>query len=407
MFPWWIYVAFKQMFPSRRGVSFFAAVSILGVALGVLGLFGTQSVMNGFHAKISQKLRDTTGDVIIKQGGRPISEWKGVLEKLSSYPEVVAAEPCAKGPVMMTFNRVPVFPILRSYDTIRDKSVLPMEKGFIRLGKLDELDDDSVILGQRLAYAMRANVGDTVEVYSPAMLDNVGKDEIPMAARLKVVALLRTDFSSVDSNVALVSLRRMQELYSLEDSIHEICLRLKDPSMDEDFAIRISKEVSPLSVSTWLDANESFLSVIKMEKTMMSIIILLIIIVASFSICISLYTSVLRKTRETGLMCAMGARPWHIICIYCLQGLLIGVVGSLAGLALTVLVMHFRESLVEIMVGRERLAEFYYFSSLPVKYEFADAWRACVFATGLCTLAGFIPALRAAAMRASEAMRNE
>ena len=140
---------------------------------------------------------------------------------------------------------------------------------------------------------------------------------------------------------------------------------------------------------------------------MMSLIIFLIIIVASFSICISLYTSVLKKTREIGLSGAMGARPYQIALTYCLQGLIIGVLGSFAGIALTVLVLHFREPLVELMVGRESLVEFYHFAHLPVKYELSDALSACVFAVVLCTLAGVFPAIRAARLKISEAMRNE
>ena len=137
------------------------------------------------------------------------------------------------------------------------------------------------------------------------------------------------------------------------------------------------------------------------------LIIFLIIIVASFSICISLYTSVLRKTREIGLVGAMGARPWQIALTYCFQGFVIGVLGSAFGIGLTVALLHFRETLVEIIVGRESLIEFYHFAHLPVKYEFADAFRACVFAITLCTVAGFFPAVRAARLKISEAMRNE
>ena len=160
-------------------------------------------------------------------------------------------------------------------------------------------------------------------------------------------------------------------------------------------------------VSTWLGANEAFLRVIKMEKVMMSLIIFLIILVASFSICISLYTSVLRKTREIGLSAAMGARPLQIAGTYCFQGFAIGVFGSALGLLLTVALLHFRAPIAEFIVGRDALVEFYHFARLPVKYEPADALWACGFSVALCTLAGLLPALRAARLKASEAMRNE
>ncbi len=410
---WWLYIALKQLFPTGKVVSFFAAVSLLGVALGVLGLFGTQSVMNGFHSEISLKLRDTTGDVIIRNYGRPMHSLETLKERLKSMPEVGSVEFVAQGPVMMVVNNVPVFPMLRSYDTISGECALPIrEKNFVRMGSIDDLDDDSIILGQRLAASVGAGVGDKVDVFSPTMLDKIKRDEVPMAASLDVVGLLATDYSQVDSNIALVSLRRMRDLYNLGDGSHSIAIRLKESAKDsaEAFAKKlVDEDIVPRSyyVTTWLGANEAFLRVIKMEKVMMSLIIFLIILVASFSICISLYTSVLRKTREIGLSAAMGARPLQIAATYCFQGFAIGLFGSILGLLLTFLLLHFRAPIAEFIVGREALIEFYHFARLPVKYELKDALWACGFSIVLCTLAGFLPAIRAARLKASEAMRNE
>ena len=357
---WWLYIALKQLFPTGKVVSFFAAVSLLGVALGVLGLFGTQSVMNGFHSEISLKLRDTTGDVIIRNYGRPMHSLEGLKERLKSMPEVESVEFVAQGPVMMVVNNVPVFPMLRSYDTISGECALPIrEKNFVRMGSIDNLDDDSIIIGQRLAASAGAGVGDKVDVFSPTMLDKIKRDEVPMAASLDVVGLLATDYSQVDSNIALVSLRRMRDLYNLGDGSHSVAVRLKESAKDsaEAFAKKlVDEDIVPRSyyVTTWLGANEAFLRVIKMEKVMMSLIIFLIILVASFSICISLYTSVLRKTREIGLSAAMGARPLQIAATYCFQGFAIGLFGSVLGLLLTFLLLHFRAPIASLLWGARR-----------------------------------------------------
>lgn len=410
---WWLYIALKQLFPTGRFVSFFAAVSLLGVALGVLGLFGTQSVMNGFHSEISVKLRDTSGDIIIRNYGRPMYSLEKLVGRLKALPEVAAVECVAQGPVMMVANNVPIFPMLRSYDTVSGESAVPVrEKNFVKMGAIDDLDDDSVILGQRLAANAGIGVGEKVDVFSPTMLDNLKRDEVPMAASLEVVGLLATDYSQVDSNIALVSLRRMRDLYNLGDGSHSVVLRLKDSAAEnpKEFVKKlVSESIVPYnySVSTWLGANEAFLRVIKMEKVMMSLIIFLIILVASFSICISLYTSVLRKTREIGLVAAMGARPMQVAGTYCFQGFLIGLFGSIGGILLTFLLLHFRAPIAEFIVGRESLIEFYQFARLPVKYELGDALWSCGFSIVLCTLAGLLPALRAARLKASEAMRNE
>ena len=407
---WWLYIALKQLFPTGRVVSFFAAVSVLGVALGVLGLFGTQSVMNGFHEQIGEKLRDTTGDIIIRQNGRAMFALDQLIADLKKTEGVKVVEKVARGPVMMLVNNVPTFPVLRSYDTVAGESAIPIaEKNFVKLGRIENLDDDTIIVGQRLAFNAGIGVGDTVEIVSPTMLDKIKKDEVPMPVRLEVVGLLSTDYSEVDSNIALVSLRRMRELYGLGKGTHALVLRTEK---DVD-CTKLAREIQanflryPMRASTWLTSNEAFLRVIKMEKVMLSLIIVLIILVASFSICISLYTSVLRKTREIGLTGAMGARPWQIAATYCFQGFLIGVFGALAGLGLTWLVLTFREPIVQLVVGRESLIEFYHFAHLPVKYELSDALWASGFSIVLCTLAGLLPAIRAARLKASEAMRNE
>ena len=290
---WWLYIALKQLFPTGRGISFFAAVSVLGVALGVLGLFGTQSGMNGFHSEISVKLRDTSGDIIIRDYGRPMYSLDELKARLKALPEVASVEFVAQGPVMMVANNVQIFPMLRSYDTISGDCALPIkEKNFVKMGSLDDLDDDSVIVGQRLAASAGMGVGDKVEVFSPTMLDRLKRDEVPMAASLDVAGLLATDYSQAVSIVAIVSRRRMRDLYNLGEGSHSVVVRLKDEFAGEAeaFAKRLSGGgIVPrrYSVSTWLGANEAFLRVIKMEKVMMSLIIFLIISRLSINLILS------------------------------------------------------------------------------------------------------------------------
>ena len=409
---WWIYIAIKQLFPSGKRLSFFTLVSVVGVALGVLALFGTQSVMNGFHSEIGVKLVDTGGQVFVDGGGRVISAKYAdfICEKLKGYAEVERAEKVARGAVMMMNGNTPAYPALRSYDTIGGVCALPLkEKNFITWGSIDELDDDSVILGAGVANRIGALKGDVVEVYAPTMLEKLSKEEVPMPVKLEVAGILSTGFSDVDKNVALVSLRRMQDLYNLGGGCHSIVLKLKDGADETAFANKINAEIlnGDLRAYTWLTGNEAFLRVIATEKVMMSVIIMLIIIVASFSICSSLYTTVLRKTKEIGLSAAMGAQRLQIALSYCLQGFIIGLLGSLLGLALTFLLLENRKAIVEFIVGQETLEQFYHFSNLPVLYDWGDAFNACLFAVILCTLAGLLPAWRASRLKASEAMRNE
>lgn len=408
---WWIYIAIKQLFPTGRKVAFFTLVSVLGVALGVLALFGTQSVMNGFHSEIAVKLKDTGGQITVESNGRIMGKNADeIVEKLKACPEVDKVEKLARGSVMMMNGNMPSYPMLRSYDTISQECAIPIvEKNFIRMGDVKELDDDSIIIGVQIANTLGIGIGDMVEIYAPTLLEKLSKEEVPMPAKLEVIGYLNSGFSDIDNNVCLVSLRRMRDLYMLGDGYHSIVVKLKDGVNEVDFAKKINADMLkyPMQAYTWLTGNAAFLRVIATEKVMMSVIIMLIIIVASFSICSSLYTTVLRKTKEIGLVGAMGARPSQIAACYCLQGFIIGVLGSLLGIILTFVLLHFRASLVRLIVGEDTLRQFYHFSNLPVKYVFADAFSACMFAIILCTVAGLLPAWRAARLKASEAMRNE
>lgn len=408
---WWLYIAYKQLFPTGKKISFFAAVSILGVALGVLALLGTQSVMNGFHEQIGQKLKDTTGDISVSRIGGNLHNTKELKKRLSKTDGVLRAEEVVQGPVMMIFRNSPLFPVFRSFDTISKDCALPVvENDFVMYNTIDALDDDGVILGSRMAYNAGISVGDFVTVYSPAMIDKLNDNEVPMPVRLKVVGLLNTGFSQADSNTGLVSLRRMRELYNFDSNgAQNISLKLKDGFDCKKFAKKLNGELDTegLRAKSWADNNEAFLRVIYMEKTMMSLIIMLVILVASFSICISLYTSVVRKTREIGLMAAMGARSYQTVLCYCAQGLFIGILGSALGLALTFGILHFRQQIVDFTLGNETISEFYFLTRLPVAYKMSDIVSTSAFAVVLCTLAGVIPACVAARLKASKAMRNE
>lgn len=379
--------------------------------MGVLALFGTQSVMNGFHSEIAVKLIDTGGQITVEAGGKIMGKKADALaEKLKALPEVEKVEKLARGSVMMLSGNLPTYPMLRSYDTLSGECAIPIvEKNFIRAGDIKDLDDDSIIIGVQIANSLGIAVGDVVEVYAPTLLEKLSKEEVPMPAKLEVVGYLNSGFSDIDNNVCLVSLRRMRDLYMLGNGYHSLVLKLKNGVNETAFARKINAEYAsyPMQAYTWLTGNAAFLRVIATEKVMMSVIIMLIIIVASFSICSSLYTTVLRKTKEIGLIGAMGARPWQIAACFCLQGFIIGVLGALTGLALTFLLLHFRAPIVSVIVGEDTLRQFYHFSNLPVKYALSDAINACAFAIVLCTAAGFLPAWRASRLKASEAMRNE
>ena len=255
--PW--YRCHKAAFPSGRFFSFFSLVSILGVMLGVCVLIIVQSVMNGFGEGIRQRLVEIEGDIRIRSN-QIIYDWETVFGQLQSEGDVVAASPFAEGVVMLQHRNRPEFPMIRGIDPLTGDAVVPMDD-FITVGNFADFDDESVFLGEGLAYSLRAGPGSTVEVFTPLMLERLKKDEVLLPREFKVIGLFRTGSPQVDGNTVIVTLRVMQELYGLEDGAHGLTLRLR-PGVDAfHFARELEAEVlrDGLRAVSWQESNRDFL----------------------------------------------------------------------------------------------------------------------------------------------------
>ncbi|MDP4777250.1 MAG: ABC transporter permease [Opitutales bacterium] len=409
--PWYLYHALKQLFPSGRFFSFFSLMSIMGVMLGVCVLIIVQSVMNGFGEGIRQRLVETQGDIRIRSN-EVVYDWETYIEQLREEDMVVAAAPFAEGIVMLQHQSRPQFPMIRGVDPIAESEVIDLE-GFLTLGNLDDFDDEGVFLGEGLAYALKAGPGSVVEVFTPLMLERLKKDEVLLPREFTVIGLFRTGSPQVDGNMMISTLRVMQELYGLDEGAHGISVKLR-PGVD---ALEYSNELEArvlrpgLEAVSWLESNRDFLFVIEQEKRVISFIIIFIILVASFSITIALMMAVMRKTREIGLLVAMGARPRQVAYSFCFQGFVIGTIGTVCGIGMALLCLHFRRP---ILVGYTKLTNsevnflgVYDVYEIPVHYLASDFVTVTCFAIIISTLAGLVPALRAARLKPADALRSE
>ncbi len=409
--PWYLYLALKQLFPSGKICSFFALVSILGVSLGVMVLVVVQSVMNGFGSEIQRKVIDVGGHVRIESGGI-IEDYEELLALALDQPGVQAVEPYAQGMVMAVHRNRPAFPFIRGVLPPNGEPVVVPLESFILMGSLDDLDDEGVVLSSGLAAALGASVGSTIEVYSPLLIERLRADEVLLPRELRVVAIFEAGWNQVDSNTMVGTLRLMQDLYGLGPGIHGIAIRLDRDDRSAPVAAALNAFLdSPKHAYTWLASNRDLLFVLRLEKTVMFFIILFIILVASFSIASSLLTAVVRKTREIGLIGALGGRSWEIASVFCLQGFFIGVVGTGLGIGGAVFALAYRNEIVQTFAqwtkSEAALREFYQFADLPLHYVASDFVIIICFAILISTLAGLIPAWRASRLKASEALRNE
>lgn len=410
--PWYLYLALKQLFPTGKRLSFFTAISILGVALGVATLVVTNSVMGGFGYEIRRMIIDTQGDVQIRANGL-IGKAGPVMATVAKVPGVLGVTPFAEGVGMLEYGRKPAFPMIQGVDVNRVNDVIPLNR-FIRVGSLDELDDDTVILSSQLAYSLGVQIGGKVTISSPLLIERLKNDEVFLPRELVVVGIFEIGHQQLDSNTVLVTLRRMQDLYGLGDAVHGLNVKI-DPKLDADeMAARINAVLPKqpeTRASSWLEANSEFLFVLQMEKNLVSILLLFIILVASFSIMSSLLTTVVRKTREIGLLGALGGTPRQIAACFCVQGFLIGLIGTGTGLALGFGFLHERNNILLVFTkltgSQATLERFYQFSNVPAHMESLDLVVIIVGTIVISTLAGVFPAIRASKLNPVEALRNE
>ncbi len=411
--PWYLYLALKQLFPTGRRFPFFTAISVLGVALGVAVLIISSSVMGGFGNQIKKMTVDTQGDVQIRGEGIAIADPAALQARLMKIPGVVATTPFAEGLVGMIYESKPQYPGLQGIDVDRIGQVIPLDH-YVQGGSLAALDDDSIILGSVLATNLGARVGDKVEVYSPLAFEKMKSGEIMLPRELRVVGYFEFGHQALDGSVALVTLREMQALYGLGATVHGINIKIA-PGLDADLmAGRINAALpraARLHARSWIEINQDFLFVLQFERNMMFFLLMFIVVVAAFSVTSSLLISVVRKTREIGLLGALGAKPRQVAACFCFQGFFIGVCGTLVGLGLGRTVLYFRDDIIHLFTkltqSEAALLRFYQFSHLPSYTDPAYLVATIVGTIGISTLAGLLPAWRAAKLKPVEALRSE
>jgi lipoprotein-releasing system permease protein len=408
--PWYLYLALKQLFPSGRKFPFYTAISMLGVALGVMVLIVATSVMGGFGYEIRRMIVDTEGEIQVKASGY-VDDYGALVRRVEAVPGVAAATPYAAGFVGIQFEGRAAYPQLRGLDLRSVEKVTDLKR-YVRLGSLDALDDDSVILSSVLAQSVGATIGDKIDIYSPLVIQKLEKDEVFLPRQVRVVGLLEIGHQQLDSSRVYCTLRLAQDLYGLGSAVHGINVRLK-PGQNEDETAAWLNAVLPKGVraASWMESWADFLWVLNLEKSINFFLLLFIVVIAAFSVMSSLLISVVRKTREIGLLGALGGRARDVALCFCSQAFIIGVAGTVIGLGFGFGLLAIRNPLVHgaarLLQREQTLRQFYQFYDLPAHTLTSDVVMTVVAAIVISTLAGLIPAWRAARLKPVEALRHE
>ncbi|MBI5693542.1 MAG: ABC transporter permease [Verrucomicrobia bacterium] len=408
--PWFLYLALKQLFPTGRKFPFFTAISMLGVALGVAVLVIVTSVMGGFGYEIRRMIVQTEGEVQVKGRGL-IEDVGGLLATVRGTPGVAGATPYVEGPVGILAANRPAFPLMKGIDVSSVGTVANLSR-FVRRGSLDDLDDDSVILSWETAQQLGASVGSRIAIYSPLLFEKLNQDEVFLPRQFRVAGWFEIGHQHLDNSLVFCTLRTAQDLYGLGQSVHGLNVRLQ-PGVDEITGATRLNQVLPNGVAAlpWTQKWESFLWVLNLEKTINFFLLLFIVIIAAFSVMSSLLISVVRKTREIGLLGALGASRRDVALCFCAQAFIIGTAGTAVGLGLGFTALAFRKEIVRGIASalqrQDTLRQFYQFTELPSHTLMSDLILTVVMAIVISTLAGLLPAWRAARLKPVEALRSE
>jgi lipoprotein-releasing system permease protein len=406
-----MYLALRQLVPSgRRLGSVFFFLSVLGVSLGVAVLVIVQSVMGGFGEVHRDRIVDTSGHLDITEGGYPFTGAFEMAEAIRSDPSVEHVTPYARGFVMAKRGNVPVFPAI--YGMAYDEAPVFAVHNYMKAGSIEDLYDDTVLISNSLARNLGVWVGSRIEVFSPVMIDRLQENEVVLPREFEVAGVYNIDWNQEFIPGIVCTLRTMQDLYDLEDSVHGVAIRLRDDADEVSVSTALKERLdSRKMIQNWKERWADFLWVLELEKTMMLFLNLFIVAVAVFAIAIAQLLTVVRKTREIGLLAVLGGGRRGVVGIYCFQGFFIGLLGALVGIGLAILCLSFRDPIIQGLATlsgtRDTLIRYYYFAYLPVVYDTGEIFRIGVLAVMLSSLASLLPAWRASRLKPAETLRIE
>jgi lipoprotein-releasing system permease protein len=427
--PFELLLALRYLRPKRTFVSIITLISVLGVALGVAVLIIVISVMSGFDHDLREKILGFNAHLKInaldKSGTTEMmGNYADVMRLVSSNKNVRGVAPFVLGQVLVETEpadtnveeSLTAAPWIRGVDVNAESSVSVLPKSIIA-GNFD-LSGRGLVIGSNFANSLKLSVGDRVSIYAPAdvkkMRDLRGKanEEAILPDDYTVTGIFSTGYFDFDENVIAVSLENAQDLYNLGDGVHGLMVMLRDPYQAPEVQRELEQALGQnYGVTTWMQENSAILGALVVEKNVMFYLLFFIVLVAALCILSAQITFVVQKTREIGMLKALGATNLQISGIFLGQSAIIGVLGVLAGCGLGILALAYRNEFLHFMnrlTGWELFpASIYGFGELPAVIAPRDIAVICVSSFVICILGGVLPAIRAGRLKPVEALRYE
>jgi lipoprotein-releasing system permease protein len=406
--PFEVQIALRYLLAKRRQVfiSVITLVSTLGVTVGVMALVIALAFMTGLQQELRDRILGSTAHVFVwKRSG--ISDYHGEVERLKTVPGVVGVAPAIVGKALITSGTGEGFATLKGIDPAFEPEVTDLARAMTEgslsgLVSASEDDTPGVVIGRDLAAALGASLGESVTLVTPqGPLTPFGM--MPRTRKFQVVGIFRFGLLEFDSAYAYVSLDMAARLTG-HDTVDHLELRVNDlyaaPAIADAIPERLGSEYL---TSDWADLNRSLYSALWLEKIAMGIGIGLIVAVAALNIIASLVLLVMEKTRDIAILKTMGASARSVMLIFLLQGIVIGVIGTVVGAVGGVIVSELLDRYRVISMP----SDVYQITYLPFRVLPTDLTFVILGALAVCFVATLYPSRQAARLDPAQALRYE
>jgi lipoprotein-releasing system permease protein len=410
-FEWMLALRYLRARRKEGFISVLAGFSFLGILLGVFTLITVMAVMNGFRKELFSKILGLNGHIIVNKVSDDFENYDEVAKLLARMPGVKHAVPLIEGQAMASTPQQAVAGFVRG---VREEGLkaLPLVANNVRFGTLDNFDrQEGIAIGTRLANLLRVTVGDSVTLVAPrGAVTPFGT--APRVKPYKVSAIFEMGMSEYDRTMIFMPLVEAQRYFNKGDTVDVLEVLIEDPEKAADQVAAMKQAGIPsLHFADWRQRNESFFTVLEVERNMMFIILSVIVVVAAFNIISGLIMLVKDKGREIGILRTMGASKGAIMRVFLITGASIGVVGTLAGAILGVLfcwkIDEVRQFVAWLTNTNLFNPEIYYLTRLPADINAHTTGVIVVMALVLSVLATLYPSWRASRLDPVEALRYE
>ncbi|TGO03056.1 cell division protein FtsX [Candidatus Thiomargarita nelsonii] len=409
-FPFYIGLRYTRAKRRNHFISFISLSSMLGIALGVTALITVLSVMNGFEKELRHRMLGMSAHVVVN-AEKHWSDWQPILKELQTRAHVTGVAPFIQGQAMVSYQKNVEGAFLQGISPTFEPEVSQVKDKMIA-GSIDSLKagEWKIVLGRELARALGVWIGDKITLVVPqASVTPVGL--LPRMKRFTVQGIFSVGMHEFDSGLVLLHLSDAAKLLRMPvGSIHGLNVKLDDMFRATSFSRELNKEFNYYSYD-WTYRHKNFFEAIKMEKTVMFVILTLIVAVAAFNIVSTLVMVVTDKQADIAILRTLGATPGTVMAIFIVQGALIGVFGTLLGLGGGISLALNIETVVPAIEGffgvQFLSSDIYYISDLPSDLRWRDVYYISGLSLIISLLATIYPAWHASRTHPAEALRYE